>query len=55
MSNETKAYASEYMTTEEVAALYHVCKKTVQRWRVAGKLKGVKVCLLYTSPSPRDS
>lgn len=43
MSNETKAYASEYMTTEEVAALYHVCKKTVQRWRVAGKLKGVKV------------
>lgn len=30
MSNETKAYASEYMTTEEVAALYHLCTVFLQ-------------------------
>lgn len=43
MGNDTKTYGNEYMTTEEVADLYHVCTKTVHRWRNDGKLKGVKV------------
>lgn len=34
--------ATEYMTNEEVAALYRVTVKTVYRWRMAGRLKGVR-------------
>ena len=31
------------LTTEEVCALYRVTRRSVYRWRAAGKLHGVKV------------
>lgn len=35
--------AERYMTTEDICAMYHVTRRSVYRWRAAGKLPGVKV------------
>lgn len=37
------ADAERYMTTEDICAMYHVTRRSVYRWRAAGKLHGVKV------------
>lgn len=31
-----------YITTEEICALYRVTRRTVYRWKAAGRLHGVK-------------
>lgn len=36
------AAAAVYVTTEEICALFHVSRRTVYRWKAAGKLHPVK-------------
>lgn len=42
-STQASTDGGRYMTTEEVCALYRVTRRSVYRWRAAGKLRGVKV------------
>lgn len=42
-STQASTDGGRYMTTEEVCALYRVTRRSVYRWRAAGKLHGVKV------------
>lgn len=46
LDNDTKERieeaAARYITTEEICALFHVSRRTVYRWKAAGKLHPVK-------------
>ena len=42
LSERLEVSRGRYATTEEIMALYHVCRKTVYRWNDAGKLHGIK-------------
>lgn len=43
----TDTDAAEYVTTEDVAKRYHVCRETVRRWVRSGTLKPIKVGRRY--------
>ena len=47
---KTKELQSVYMTAREVRELFHVCQKTVCRWREAGKIHGTKIGREYVYP-----
>ncbi len=42
LSERVEVERGRYVTTEEIMALYHVCRKTVYRWRDAGRLHALK-------------
>lgn len=39
--------SAEYVTTEDVAKRYHVCRETVRRWVRSGTLQPIKVGRRY--------
>lgn len=45
-----KSLDKVYMTAREVRELFHVCQKTVCRWREAGKIHGTKIGREYVYP-----
>ena len=42
LSERVEVARGRYATTEEVMALYRVCRKTVYRWNADGRLHGIK-------------
>ena len=42
------------LDNQDLAFLLKVSFRTLQRYRLKGKLPYFTICLLYTSPSPRD-
>ena len=45
------------LTQEQLAAKLYVSRTAVSKWETGGgspNLDSLQVCLLYTSPSPRD-
>ena len=58
MADETKEVATPPVNNNEIEQLRESVKKLeAKNFELIGKLqkKDEKVCLLYTSPSPRDS
>ena len=42
LSERVEVARGRYCTTEEIMALYHVTRRTVYRWKEAGRLHAVK-------------
>ena len=57
MNEKSKAsFGNErFMTDKEVSAWLKVSRRTLQDYRNNGMVSYYQFCLLYTSPSPRDS
>ncbi|MBQ9002368.1 MAG: helix-turn-helix domain-containing protein [Eggerthellaceae bacterium] len=42
LSERVEVARGRYYTTEEVMAIFHITKRTIYRWRDAGKVNPVK-------------